>query len=204
MEKDLARPEAAAEIHRELSRAGIHIDVLVNNAGFGLLGAFGYSDREEELHMLQLNVVTLVDLTKLLLPAMLLKRQGRILNVASTAGFQPGPYMANYYATKAYVVSFSVALSEEVRERGITVSTLCPGPTPTGFRARAGIRRSMMGGLGVVDSRVVARIGFEGLMAGKLVIIPGILNRLGALVAKHAPMGVVSRILGRLQQRRMA
>lgn len=172
IQKDLAVPEAPAEIHRELQRAGIEIDVLVNNAGFGLLGAFGYSNRAEELQMLQLNVMTLVDLTKLFLPAMLLNGRGRILNVASTAGFQPGPYMSNYYATKAYVINFSVGLAEEVRERGITVSVLCPGPTPTGFRARAGIRRSMLGGLGGVDSRIVARAAFEGLMAGKLMIVP--------------------------------
>jgi len=204
IQKDLARPEAAQEIHRELQRRGIGIDILVNNAGFGLLGPFGYSSRAEELGMLQLNVVTLADLTKLFLPAMLMKGQGRILNVASTAGFQPGPFMSNYYATKAYVISFSVGLSEEVRDRGVTVSVLCPGPTPTGFRTRAGIRRSMLGGLGGVDSRIVARVGFEGLMAGKLVIVPGVLNKLGTFVARHAPVGIVSRIVGRLQQKRMS
>ncbi|HEX9615392.1 MAG TPA: SDR family NAD(P)-dependent oxidoreductase, partial [Bacteroidota bacterium] len=135
---------------------------------------------------------------------MLLKGQGRILNVASTAGFQPGPYMSNYYATKAYLVSFSIGLAEEVRERGITVSVLCPGPTPTGFRARAGIRRGMLGGLGGVDSRIVARAGFEGLMAGKLIIVPGILNKLAVFATRHAPLGLLSRIIARLQQKRMA
>ena len=204
IEKDLAVPGAAREVHRELQRVGIEIDILVNNAGFGLLGAFGYSDREEELQMLQLNTMTPVDLTKLFLPAMLLKGQGRILNVASTAGFQPGPYMSNYYATKAYLVSFSIGLAEEVRERGITVSVLCPGPTPTGFRARAGIRRGMLGGLGGVDSRIVARAGFEGLMAGKLIIVPGILNKLAVFATRHAPLGLLSRIIARLQQKRMA
>lgn len=200
---DLTRPEAPAEIHRQLRRAGIRVDVLVNNAGFGLLGRFGYSDNGEELDMLRLNVVAPVHLTKLFLPDMLLAGSGKILNVASTAGFQPGPFMANYYATKAYLISFSLGLAEEVRERGVTVSVLCPGPTPTGFRARAGINRRGPTSFAELDSRVVARAGYEGLEAGQALVIPGVLNRLGAFAARHVPIGMVTRIVASIQRGRL-
>ncbi|GJQ21579.1 MAG: short-chain dehydrogenase [Bacteroidia bacterium] len=203
LQKDLTRPESSVEIRRELDRAGIHIDVLVNNAGFGLLGRFATSANGEELDMIQVNVVTPVHLTKLFLPDMLLRGSGKILNVASTAGFQPGPYMANYYATKAYLISFSLGLAEEVRERGVTVSVLCPGPTPTGFRARAGIKKSAFGGIADMDSRVVARAGFEGLIAGSPLIVPGVFNKLGTIAVRLLPAGLAARIVASAQKRRM-
>lgn len=203
LQKDLTRPDSPIEIRKELDRAGIHIDVLVNNAGFGLLGRFGTSDNGEELDMLQLNVVTPVHLAKLFLPDMLLRGSGKILNVASTAGFQPGPFMANYYATKAYLISFSLGLAEEVRGRGVTVSVLCPGPTPTGFRARAGISKSAFGGIADMDSRVVARAGFEGLAAGSPLIVPGFFNKLGIIAVRLLPAGLVARVVASAQKNRM-
>ncbi len=203
MPKDLSDPASADEIYKEINRQGITIDVLVNNAGYGLLGAFAYSDKRDEAEMLQVNVTTVVRLTKLFLGDMLKRGSGRILNVASTAAFQPGPLMANYYATKAYVLSFSVALADEVRGTGVSVSVLCPGPTFTGFQQRAGIRHEpVVGKLAAVDAVTVARIGYEGLMAGKTIIVPGILNRIGSTLVRMAPMGFVSRIVHRLHEQR--
>ncbi|MEA2565364.1 MAG: uncharacterized protein QOD49_541, partial [Actinomycetota bacterium] len=131
--KDLARPDAAAEIHEWLAAEGLTVDVLVNNAGMGLLGKFAEIGIEGDVEMLRLNVEAPTLLTRLLLPSMLERGSGRILNLASTAGFQPGPLMAVYYATKAYVLSFSEALANEVAGTGVTVTALCPGPTETGF-----------------------------------------------------------------------
>ncbi len=202
--KDISRPEAAMEIFKELESKDISIDVLVNNAGYGLLGPFGYSDPSQQVNMLGVNIMTPVRLTTLFLPAMLKKGSGRILNIASTAAFQPGPFMAGYYASKAFLVSFTAGLAEEVRERGVTVSVLCPGPMATGFRARAGIKQpTLFAALADIDSRVAARSGFEGLMAGKGIIIPGILNKLGILTGRIVPMTLMARILGKVQKQRM-
>src|SRR3954454_3939709 len=137
--KDLARPESPEELFRELETAGVTVDVLINNAGFATFGPFVAADLHAELEELQLNVVTLTHLTKKLLPAMVARKRGGVLNVASTAAFQPGPFMAIYYATKAYVLSFSEALAAELEGQGVTISVLCPGPTETGFTARAGL-----------------------------------------------------------------
>src|SRR5207237_4834697 len=123
----------------ELRAKSIDVDVLVNNAGVGLTGAFAETDLDKELEMIQVNIVALTELTKLLLPGMVARKRGRILNIASTAAFQPGPLMAVYYATKAYVLSFSEAIADELRDTGVTVTALCPGPTETGFAAAAGV-----------------------------------------------------------------
>lgn len=200
LSKDLSDPSTPEAIFRTLQREKIEIDVLVNNAGYGLLGTFAHSSKDAQLAMTRLNVLTVVHLTKLFLPGMIQRGTGHILNVASTAGFQPGPMMANYYATKAYVISFSVALAREVRETGVSVSVLCPGPTATGFQARAGIRRDPMSRLAGMDSRVVARAGYEGLMAGKTVIVPGILNKIGTVLARLAPLNLVARVVGTIQE----
>lgn len=203
LQKDLSDPAAPEQIHREIERSGISVDVVVNNAGYGLLGSFAHSDKRDELHMLQVNVTALAHLTKLFLPAMIRRGSGKILNVASTAGFQPGPMMANYYAAKAYVLSFSVALANEVLGTGVSVSVLCPGPTPTGFQERAGIKREPAARkLATLDSLTVARTGYEGLMAGKTIIVPGIFNRLGTILVRLVPMGFVSRIILRLHEQR--
>ncbi len=202
--KNLARPEAPAEIFKELHTRKINIDVLVNNAGYGLLGPFGYSGSGDQLNILEVNIMAPVRLTTLFLPAMLLRGSGRILNIASTAGFQPGPFMTGYYASKSFLVNFSVGLAEELRGRGVTVSVLCPGPMATGFRARAGIKQpALVASLADIDSRIVARNGFEGLIAGKAIIVPGILNKLGTMVGRVLPMTFTARILGTVQRQRI-
>ena len=199
--QDLSRPNAAIEIYRELKRLSIEIDVLVNNAGFGTYGVFADADPGIELQMLQLNIVSLTQLTRLFLKEMLAKRDGKILNVASTAAFQPGPLMAVYYASKAYVLSLSEALANELRGSGVTVSTLCPGPTQTGFKRRAHMEDSRLFASGAMDAARVAAIGYRGLMRGKTVIIPGLKNRLLAFVVRFAPRRLVTSAVRMLQDK---
>ena len=200
---DLAVPGTPENIARRLREQRIRIDVLVNNAGFGVYGPFGETDLEVELRMLQVNIVSLTHLTKLLLPGMLARRSGKILNLASTAAFQPGPLMAVYYASKAYVLHFSEALARELADgSGITVTALCPGPTRTAFQAAAGLQKSRLvrGGL-MMDSTNVARIGYDGLMRGKSVVIPGIRNRIVARFVRILPRDLATRLVRALHQR---
>jgi uncharacterized protein len=192
--KDLSRPGAAEEIHRELTDVGLMVEVLVNNAGFGVYGPFVDTPWERELEMLRLNVVALTDLAKRFARDMVARRRGRILNVASTAAFQPGPHMAVYYASKAYVLSFSEALADELRGTGVTVTALCPGPTRSGFQQAAAMHRSRMLRLSVMDSATVARIGYRAVMAGRPLVIAGWLNRLFASPARLVPRQMVTRI----------
>ena len=200
IQKDLTDPAAPFEIAEELRSKKIHIDVLVNNAGYGIMGRFGYTNPDEELNMIQLNVSAVAAMTQLFLPGMLQRGKGRILNVASTAGFQAGPLMTNYYATKSYVLSFSVGLAEEVRDRGVTVSVLCPGPTFTGFQERAGIKRRRLLGFTNTDSRIVARAGFEGLLAGTTIIVPGILNKIAVTASSLMSRSFVARMIMKFQR----
>jgi short-subunit dehydrogenase len=193
---DLADPAAGPEIARQLAAAAVEIDVLVNNAGFGGLGAFAKTDLETERRMIQVNITALTALTKLFLPGMLARRRGRILNVGSTAGFAPGPMMAVYYATKAYVISLSEALAEELRGSGVSVTVLCPGATLTEFQTVAHVERTRLFRLpGVVmDAKAVARGGYAGLMRGKRMIVPGVFNRVLLLVIRLSPRGLVVRV----------
>jgi short-subunit dehydrogenase len=200
MAKDLARSEAAGEIHEALAGEGLAVDILVNNAGGGLLGKFAEIGIEGYAEMLRLNVETPTMLTRLLLPPMLERGSGRILNVASTAAFQPGPLMAVYYATKAYLLSLSEALANEVAGTGVTVTALCPGPTETGFSSRAGSEHSRLFKGPTMDARTVAEAGYAGLMAGKAVVIPGVRNRILAFGVRLAPRRVVTQIARRLQE----
>jgi uncharacterized protein len=202
--KDLAKPESPEEVFRELEAAGVAVDVLVNNAGFATYGPFVEIDFGRELKELQLNVVTLTHLTKKLLPGMLARRRGGVLNLASTAGFQPGPLMAVYYATKAYVISFSEALAEELSGTGVAVSVLCPGPTATGFQRRAGMEASKLfsGMLQVADAAAVARAGYEGFRAGKRIVIPGLINKVGVQSIRVSPRALATRLVKRMQERR--
>jgi len=193
--KDLSQPGAAEEIFNELRRESIHISVLVNCAGFGTYGPFVETDPAAELGMMQLNMVTLTELTKLAVREMVRRGEGRILNVASTAAFQPGPRMAVYYATKAYVLSFSEALANELAGTGVTVSTLCPGPTRTGFGRRAKMDGARVYRAGVMDPGAVADAGYRGLMKGKTVIIPGLGNKLLALAARLGPRKLVAAVV---------
>jgi short-subunit dehydrogenase len=187
--KDLSEPSAPGEIFEQLSRAGAHVDVLMNNAGFGLVGKFWELDAGQQVGMINLNITALTNLTRLFLPAMIARRRGRILNVASTAAFQPGPLMAVYYASKAYVVSFSEALHNECRDTGVTVTALCPGPTKTEFQQRAGAGNSKLFESGrVMDAATVARIGYDAMNAGKPMAIAGRMNAAMAFLTRFAPI----------------
>ena len=201
--KDLSNRTASREIAEELEREGIAVDVLVNNAGLGIYGRFWETDVERQLEVIQVNLVALTELTGRLLPGMIARGRGRILNLASTAAFQPGPYMAVYYATKAFVLSFSEALAEEASGTGVTVTALCPGPTITEFQQAAGIEdtRLFRGPL-VMDARTVARIGWSAAKRGKRVVIPGLGNKLLKETVRFSPRRLVTAAARRLQKKR--
>ncbi|MBI4360258.1 SDR family oxidoreductase [Candidatus Micrarchaeota archaeon] len=200
---DLSDSSAPKRLFDVLKKKRIAVDVLVNNAGFGLHGEFVDTDLKTELSMIQVNVSALTALCKWFVGPMAQKGRGRILNVASTAAFQPGPFMAVYYASKAYVLSFSEALSEELRGTGVTVTALCPGPTRTQFQrqARLGTNRLFSGPL-VMDASDVARIGFKALMRGKPVVVTGFLNKLFSEAVRFTPRRVVRRLVRKVQERR--
>ena len=199
---DLSAPGAPDEVFARVRSAGLRVDILVNNAGSGLGGAFAATDLATELRMITLNVTALTHLTKLSLPGMLERGAGRILNVASTAAFAPGPFMAVYYATKAFVLSFSEALAEELRGTGVTVTALCPGATATGFQSAARIEGARLFRLPwVSDAATVARIGFSGLMRGKRIVIPGLLNKLLPPIVRVSPRRLVTLVSRFLQER---
>jgi short-subunit dehydrogenase len=199
---DLSKAEDARRLIEQLEGSGIAIDVLVNNAGFGLYGEFASSDLQSDLEMMRLNMESLAVLTRLFLPQMLERGRGRILNVGSTAGFQPGPLMALYYASKAFVLSFSEALANELRGSGVSVCVLCPGPTRTGFQDRAGIGALFR--RGVMSAAQVAAIGYRDFKRGKTTIIPGLRNKLLAFSVRFAPRSLVPGIVRRLQENRAA
>lgn len=203
--KDLADLEAPDEIFDETQRRGISIDVLVNNAGFGARGAFASIDLDTQLDMMQVNVVALTHLTKLYLDSMRKRataaRPCRILNVASTAGFQAGPFMAVYYATKAFVLSFSEAIAEELRGSNVTVTCLCPGATATRFAERAGMQNSKLFQMRVMDSASVARQGYEAMNAGRVMVITGLRNRLMVFSERFAPRSWVRSVVRGIQEK---
>jgi len=190
---DLGKPGAADEVVSKIGAAA-GIDTLINNAGLGTTGRFDQSDPARISEMLQVNVVALTQLTRLFLPAMIARRSGRVMLVASTAAFQPGPQMAVYYATKAYVLSLSEALAWELRGTGVTVTALCPGPTATNFANAAEMNRTVLFKsplVKVMSSAEVARIGYRGLKRGKRVVIPGFPNKLSAMSARVSPHGMI-------------
>jgi hypothetical protein len=200
--KDLAHPATPAELYQELQEAGIVLDVLVNNAGFGLAGAFQSTDWTLEAEMMQVNMVAATHLTKLFLPQ-IRAREGKVLNVASTAAFQPGPFMSVYYASKAFLLSFSEALAEELDGTGITVTCLCPGPVKTNFQRRAYLEGRAMGNSPLlVDVREVARIGYEGMKRGQRIVIPGWKNRVGVEMLRISPRAMVTKVVRRLQEKK--
>ena len=199
---DLAEPRAADALMAKLAERGIEVDVLVNNAGYACYGAFSETDLADELNMIQVNIVALTHLTKLVVRQMVAKKAGRVLNVASTAAFQPGPLMAVYYATKAYVLSFSEALANELAGTGVTVTALCPGPTKTGFQARAQMEQSkLVRGKEIMTAETVARIGYAGLMKGKTVVIPGVSNKMMAQAVRFLPRKTVTKLVRNAQER---
>lgn len=199
---DLSRPAAVEELAAQLRAQAISVDILVNNAGSGLFGPFAENDLGDVTRMMHVNMTALTQLTRLLLPAMLARRQGRILNVASTAAFQPGPLMAVYYATKAYVLSFSEALANELSGSGVTVTALCPGLTRTNFQQRAKMERSKLFTGVVMDAATVARIGYRGMMQGRRVVVPGWRNQLLATMVRFAPRRMVTAMVRRVQESR--
>jgi len=193
--KDLSVSSAPAEIFESLRN--VPISALVNNAGFGWQGPFASGELKVSLDMMRVNLDALVQLTHLFLQPMLARGAGRILNVASTAAFQPGPFTDIYYASKAFVYSFSVALAEELAGTGVTVTTLCPGATRTEFHERAGMQRSLRW-LPLMEADDLARIGYRGLMRGKRVVIPGTMNRITAAISKSLPARLTAKMVRRI------
>jgi short-subunit dehydrogenase len=195
---DLAQPGAARRVFEEVERRGLLVDDLVNNAGLGACGAFWELEEQREVDQIQVNVTALVHLTRLFLPGMVQRRRGRVLNIASTAGFQPGPYMATYYATKAFVVSFSEAIAHELRDTGVRVTCHCPGATATEFARTAGNDKTLLFKAGVADARVVARHAYRAVGRGSLLAIPGVVNWLGAFSVRFAPRAVTRWLAARV------
>ncbi|MBN1310529.1 MAG: SDR family oxidoreductase [Anaerolineae bacterium] len=192
--KDLSAPKAPAEIFDAVEAQGIQVDVLVNNAGFGMHGAFVDADPDEMLQMIQLNVSTLTTLTRLFLPGMLARSSGHILNIGSIGSFAPVPLMAAYGATKAYVLSFSEALAEELRGSGVKVTALCPGVTYTGFQERSGMHSFGLMRLGAMEAVDVACIGYRAIKRGRAVIVTGLFNQLMMFSMRFAPRPLVRRV----------
>jgi short-subunit dehydrogenase len=192
--EDLADPHGARRVYEAVAGRGLDVHYLVNNAGVGLYGEFVTTDLDAELKMIQLNVASVVDLTKRFLPSMIARRQGRILNVASMAAFVPGPWMSVYYATKAFLLSFSQAVDHELKSNGVTMTALCPGPTESEFKVRAGSQRSRLFESFVMDAPRVARVGYSGMMKGKAVVIPGMRNKLIPVATKMIPRPLVTRL----------
>lgn len=200
---DLAVAEGSRQVVDAARQLGRPMEILVNNAGFGVYGPFVEADLDATLQMLQVNVVSLTRLTRLLLPEMVQRNSGRILNVASVAAFVPGPLLAVYYASKAYVLHFSEALDEELCGSNVRVTALCPGPTATGFESRAGLGESkLFSSQKVMDARTVAEAGYHGLMRGRRLIIPGWRNKLIGQSTRLTPRWLLAKIARRLQERR--
>ncbi len=195
---DLAHPDAPPRLLAHLQSAGLKVDVLVNNAGIGAQGRFVELPLERQLEILQVNITSLTHLTRLLLPGMVERRRGGILNVASTAAFQPGPGMAVYYAAKAYVLSFTEALAEELAGTGVTVTASCPGPTVTNFGAAAGMRTLGMVKKVSMSAEAVARISHQAFRRGRVVAVTGFRNQWPAVLVRFAPRALVRKITKRL------
>ncbi len=198
---DVARVDAARDIAEALARRGLEPETVVNNAGFARLGPADKLDRAEQLAMIDLNVRALTDLSLVFIDS-LERRKGGILNVASISGFFPGPGMAVYYATKAYVVSFSEALHAELKPRGVRVTALCPGPVPTGFQARAGIPPGAFPSFLTRSADEVAKEAYSGLKEGRLIVIPGFLNKMVPLLMRLAPQSLVLQLVHAHQKAR--
>ena len=196
---DLSAPGAVAALMADLAAHDETVSLLVNNAGFGLVGTFAALDGARQRAMIDLNCGALVELAHAVLPDMLAKKRGLILNVASTGAFQPGPGIAVYFATKAFVLSFSEALHEEVKASGVTVTALCPGPTATEFGAVAGLADNAVFDKFAVEPEGVVRAGIEGLAAGRAVVVPGLLNKAGAQGHRLLPRAWLRRIAGSIK-----
>ena len=201
--KDLSKQNAGEEIFDELKNENVVTDVLINNAGFGVFDNYWDVEMQDEKDMLQVNIMALAELTNLFANDMVNRGGGKILNVASTAAFQPGPTMAGYYASKAFVLSYSQAVDFELRKKGVQVSTLCPGPTITEFQIRANMEDLNLFKKGfTMSAEEVAKIGYNGLMKGKPVIIAGAMNKISAMSSKISPSKVSMKIVNWLQSKK--
>lgn len=199
--KDLCKPEGVQEVFDETQKAGIHVDVLVNNAGFGDFGEFYKSDISKQIRMVDLNCTALMHLSYLYLPQMIEKGEGNILNVDSIASFQPGPLMSTYYATKAFVLSFSQAIHRELKGTGVKVTALCPGPIKTNFDAAADLGESgLFKNLKVWDPDVVAEFGYKNMKKGKAVCVCGFVNKIIVFANRLAPRSIVREMVYHLQK----
>jgi len=200
---DLSVPNICEEIYKELTEKKVVIDVLVNNAGFGKYGRYNEQDWETEREMIQVNLTSLTHLTKLFLKGMLERKEGKIINVGSTAAFGPGPLMAVYYATKAYVVSYSEALANELKGTGVSVTCLCPGQTATGFQKVANVGHVKFGPFSnLAKPQEVARYGFNAMLQGKRVVIPGVINKIMIFAVRFVPRRFMAGFVRYLQEKR--
>lgn len=200
--KDLSANNSAQEVYVETTKQNFQIDYLINNAGFGDFGMFVETDWNKELQMINLNITTLTQFTKLYLKDMVKRRNGKIMNVASTAAFQSGPTMAVYYATKAYVLSFSEAIDNEVSDKGVSVTTLCPGATESGFQAAAAMEESaLVKGKKLPSAKEVAEYGYASMMKGKTVAIHGLMNWIMANSVRFLPRAMVVKTTRKVQDK---
>jgi short-subunit dehydrogenase len=196
---DLAEKGAAAKLVAELESAGEQVELLINNAGYGLIGGFAELDVARQREMIDLNVGTLTDLCRALAPGMVARKAGGIINVASTAAFQPGPRMAVYFATKAYVLSFTEALHEELKPHGVHVTALCPGPTRTEFGEVAGFGGNGMFDRVAMQAGPVVTAGLHGLDRNRAVVVPGVMNKMGAAGTRFVPRPLLRKIAGAIK-----
>ena len=193
--KNLAFMNSAAEVYQEVINLKLNVEILINNAGFGNLGFFHETALQKEIDMIQLNAIALTQLTKLFAQTMVQNRCGKILNVASTGSYQPGPLFAVYYATKAYVLSFSEAIANELKPFGVLVSILCPGATRSEFAKNAGkgtVKSAM-------EAKAVAEIAYRGLMKNKIIIIPGLFNKIFVFTTRILPRNISANLIRRMQ-----
>jgi short-subunit dehydrogenase len=200
LEKDLSKTNVADEIYDELRQQQIELDLLVNNAGYGVFGMFSETDWKRERDMIQLHVITSTHLTKLFLPGMVRRGTGKILNVSSLAAFQPGPLMSIYYATKAYLLSFTEAIANEVKGTGVTITVLCPGITKTGFQKTVSEEEAQIN-WNLASAANVAQYGYKAMLKGKIVAIPGFINYLLANAPRFFPRRIAANVVRRLQER---
>lgn len=196
---DLSKAGSATKLMADLAANGETADLLINNAGFGLIGKFAELDAKRERQMIDLNVATLTDLCRAVAPGMIKRKGGGILNVASTAAFQPGPKMAVYFATKAFVLSLSEALHEELKPHAVRVSCLCPGPTRTEFGDVAGFGGNGLFDRVAMDAPGVVKAGLDGLKKNKAVVVPGLVNKVGAFSGRLVPRSVTRKIAGSIK-----
>ncbi len=200
---DLSSPDSAKQLYEQVTEKNFIIEILVNNAGFGTWGLFWENDEEKEIREMQLNMSSLALLTKYFLREMVARGSGKILNVASTAAFQPGPMMAVYYASKSFVASFSEAVSKEAEGTGVTVSVLCPGPTETEFQRHAGMANMhLLKSIFMMDATSVAEKAYAGMMRGKRMIIPGLLNRIVVFTTRFLPKRLLLAVVHSLHKHR--